>query len=73
MMGDDDLESLTDDITISGSDDIKYQDWLDTYIGNINIDEASWNYEPKIGANDISLTGFTSSNQVLVFPSSAIS
>ena len=56
-MRDDDLESLTDDITISGSDDIKYQDWLDTYIGNINIDEASWNYEPKIGANDISLTG----------------
>lgn len=43
-------------ITVSGSD-INYQDWLNDYISNININEAGWAYEPKIGANDISLTG----------------
>jgi len=56
-MRDDDLEIDLADITISESSDTNYQDWLNDYIGNINMDEAGWNYEPKIGANDISLTG----------------
>ena len=68
MMNDEDKIDLTtidignisvdysDMITVTGAD-ANYQDWLNDYIGNINMDEAGWAYEPKIGANDISLTG----------------
>ena len=44
-------------ITVSGSSDINYQDWINDYISNHNIYEADWNYEPKLGTNNICLTG----------------
>ena len=52
----DEFNTNISNITVGGSD-INYDTWLDDYISNINIDDASWTYDPRIGANDISLTG----------------
>lgn len=52
-----------------GDEKKDYEIWIDEYVksiqpysynddmGSIDFGDTSWNYEPKIGANDISLTG----------------
>ena len=53
-----DLESIDiGDITVSGSGNIDYDQWMKDYIGNINLDnDWVYNSEPSLKSDNISLT-----------------